>query len=57
MIETEIKSYKKFSVWQQAHLLAQKVYEVTKKFPKEEQYSITSQLRRSALSVPCNIVE
>ena len=57
MVEAEVKSYKKFSVWQQAHLLAQKVYEVTKKFPKEEQYGITSQLRRAALSVPCNIVE
>lgn len=57
MMETNVKSYKKFSVWHEAHSLAKKIYEVTKQFPQEEQYGITSQLRRSALSVPCNIVE
>jgi len=51
------KPYKKFAAWQSAHLFALKVYEVTKRFPKEELYGITSQLRRAALSVPTNIAE
>lgn len=51
------KSYKKFVAWQSAHLFALKVYEISKGFPKEEMYGLTSQLRRSALSVPVNIVE
>jgi len=37
--------------------LAEQVYELTKKFPKEELYGITSQIRRSAISVPSNIAE
>lgn len=51
------KSYKKFIAWQSAHLFALKVYEISRSFPKEEIYGITSQLRRAALSVPVNIVE
>lgn len=51
------KSYKKIIAWQSAHVFALKVYEVSKRFPKEELYGITSQLRRAALSVPVNIVE
>lgn len=51
------KSYKKFAVWQDAHALARRIYTVTSKFPKEEMYGMTSQLRRSSLSVACNLVE
>ena len=51
------KSYKKLIVWQKADQLAREVYIETKHFPKEEIYGITSQLRRSALSIPTNIVE
>jgi four helix bundle protein len=51
------KMYHKFVAWQSAHVFALRVYEVSRKFPKEEIYGITSQLRRSALSVPTNIVE
>jgi four helix bundle protein len=51
------KSYKKFAAWQSAHLFAIRVYEISKSFPKDELYGITSQLRRAALSVPTNIVE
>lgn len=49
--------YKKLVVWQKADELAYQVYVATKKFPREEVYGITSQLRRSALFVPANIVE
>lgn len=51
------KGYKKLIVWQKADDLAYQVYMVTKTFPKEEIYGITSQLRRAALSIPTNIVE
>ena len=44
-------------VWQLSDDLARKIYQVTKEFPKEELYGVTSQLRRAALSVPTNIVE
>ncbi|MCL0042600.1 four helix bundle protein [Thermodesulfovibrionales bacterium] len=51
------KGYKKLIVWQKADELAYQVYLAAKNFPKEEIYGITSQLRRSALSIPLNIVE
>ncbi len=51
------KGYKKLIVWQKADELAYQVYLETKRFPKEEMYGITSQLRRAAISVPTNIVE
>lgn len=56
-MDSNIKSYKKFIAWQNAHSLALKVYAVSKSFPKDELYGITSQIRRAALSVPTNIVE
>ncbi|MEW6740718.1 MAG: four helix bundle protein [Nitrospirota bacterium] len=49
--------YKNLVVWQKANLLALKVYKLTEDFPKKETLGIASQLRRSALSVPTNIVE
>ncbi|MFH1190403.1 MAG: four helix bundle protein [Candidatus Omnitrophota bacterium] len=49
--------YKKLIVWQKADELAYQIYTETKKFPKEEIYGITSQLRRAALSIPTNVVE
>ncbi|MFC1599379.1 four helix bundle protein [Candidatus Omnitrophota bacterium] len=51
------KGYKKLIVWQKADELAYKIYLETKRFPKDEIYGITSQLRRAAISVPTNIVE
>jgi four helix bundle protein len=49
--------YKRLVAWQVADDLASKVYRVTDKFPKDESFGLTSQLRRAALSVPLNIVE
>ena len=54
---SEEKGYKKLKVWKKAHKMAMEIYNVTKEFPKEELYGISSQLRRAALSVPINIVE
>ena len=51
------KGYKKLIVWQKADKLAYAVYLETKKFPKDEIYGITSQIRRAAISIPTNIVE
>jgi four helix bundle protein len=44
-------------VWQRSHALVLQVYRLTKNFPTDERYGLTSQLRRAALSVPTNIAE
>lgn len=49
--------WKNLEIWQIADDLAFKIYQVSKAFPKEERYGITSQIRRAALSIPTNIVE
>ena len=49
--------WENLEVWKIANQFALDVYSVTKGFPKEEVYGITSQLRRAVLSVPTNIVE
>ncbi len=52
-----IKSYQDLLVWQRAMDLTEAVYALTKSFPREEVYGLTSQLRRAAVSVPSNIAE
>ena len=52
-----MRDYTKIEAWKLADDLAVAVYKVTKRFPKEELYGITSQLRRAASSVAANIVE
>ena len=52
-----MQNYKDLKVWEKAHHFTLKVYEITKSFPKEELYSLTNQLRRSASSIPANIAE
>jgi len=52
-----IRSFRELKVWQKAMDLAMDVFEVTKKLPTEERYSLTSQIRRSSRSVPANITE
>ncbi len=54
---TNDAGYKNLMTWQVADELASKVYDLTAFFPNSEQFSLTSQLRRAALSVPTNIVE
>ena len=53
----EKKGYKKLKVWEKAYKLAIEIYKVSKAFPKEELYGLTSQIRRAGFSVPLNIVE
>ncbi|MEI7883718.1 MAG: four helix bundle protein [Clostridia bacterium] len=47
----------KLIVWQKSHELVLKIYEISKDFPREEMFGLTSQIRRSAVSIPSNIVE
>src|SRR3989338_4650269 len=49
--------YKKLLVWQAADELAHFVYDLTLLFPKDEQFALTSQLRRAVISVVANIIE
>jgi four helix bundle protein len=49
--------WQKLEVWKLSDDLAYRVYQVTKKFPKDELYGLISQVRRAALSIPTNIVE
>ena len=52
-----LKNFKELKVWQKAYQLCLEIYKITKDFPKEERYGLTSQVRRSAVSVPSNIAE
>ena len=52
-----MKNYKELLVWQKAHKVTLDVYGLTRSFPKEELYGLTSQLRRSAASIGANIAE
>jgi four helix bundle protein len=49
--------FEKLAVWKLAHKYTLEIYSITAKFPKNEMYSLIDQLRRSASSVPTNIVE
>lgn len=52
-----LQSYKELTVWQKSISLVQAVYSLTSKFPKEEVYGLSSQMRRAAISIPSNIAE
>ncbi|NEU08946.1 four helix bundle protein [Flavihumibacter sp. R14] len=52
-----MQNYKELKVWAKAHQLTLFVYQVSKGYPKDEMYSLTSQLRRAASSIPANIAE
>jgi four helix bundle protein len=51
------KPHKKLDVWQLAMAVAKTVYDLTRHFPEEEKYGLVSQMRRAAVSIPCNIAE
>jgi len=52
-----VKNYQELVAWQKAMDLVEDVYKLTKHFPREELYALTSQIRRAAVSVPSNIAE
>lgn len=51
------KGYKKLKVWEKAHEFAIETYKISNKFPREELYGLTSQIRRAVFSISLNIVE
>ena len=53
----KIYSFEKLTVWQKSRKLSFVIYKVTKAFPKEEVFDLTSQMRRSAISISSNIAE
>lgn len=54
---SRIESYRDLLVWQKSMDLVVKIYALLKKFPKTEEYGLSSQLRRCSVSVPSNIAE
>jgi four helix bundle protein len=57
MRDGQIQSYKDLRVWQEAMLLAQMTYELTRTLPASEKFGLVSQMNRAAVSVPANIAE
>ncbi len=53
----KIKSFTDIKAWQKGHHLVIAIYEITKKFPKDEIYSLVNQMRRAAVSITSNIAE
>ncbi|MCF7798259.1 MAG: four helix bundle protein [Lentisphaeria bacterium] len=51
------QSFRDLLVWQKAHEFVLTVYKMTEQFPESEKYGLTSQIRRSAISIPANIAE
>ncbi|HKM93474.1 MAG TPA: four helix bundle protein [Prolixibacteraceae bacterium] len=50
-------NYKEIKIWQRSRKLVKEIYLLIKKYPKEEIYGLTSQIRRAAISIPANIAE
>jgi four helix bundle protein len=53
----KIKDYKELNVWNKGIEIVEKVYLLTDQFPKDEMYTLSKQMRRSAVSIPSNIAE
>jgi four helix bundle protein len=54
---SEIQNYRDLEIWKRSMNLCVHLYQLTNKFPQAEQYGLTNQLRRSAVSIPSNIAE
>ena len=52
-----MRDFRELKVWEKSHRLALAAYKSTAKFPKDEMYGLTSQIRRSCVSIPANIAE
>ena len=57
MARAKAKTFRDLVVWQKAHSFVLLVYKATNLFPPVEQYGLTSQFRRAAVSIPANIAE
>jgi four helix bundle protein len=54
---SSISSYKDLLIWKKGIVIVVKVYQLTKAFPSEELYALTSQIKRASVSIPSNIAE
>jgi four helix bundle protein len=52
-----MQDFHKLKVWEKSHALVLELYQVTESFPKKEQFALTSQIQRAAVSIPTNIAE
>jgi four helix bundle protein len=52
-----MRDFRELKVWEKSHQLTLAIYKATAKFPREELYGLTSQIRRSCSSIPANIAE
>lgn len=52
-----MQDFRKLSTWQKAHLLTMEIYKASASFPKDEQFGLSSQMRRVCASIPANIAE
>jgi len=52
-----IKTYRDLDAWQAGMDVVQQIYQVTKRFPADERFGLTAQLRRAAVSMPSNVAE
>jgi len=52
-----IKNFKNLKIWHRSRAFVKTIYKITKSFPREEQFGLTSQLKRATISVPSNIAE
>ncbi len=52
-----MQDFRNLKVWENAHALTLAIYKATQTFPKQEQYGLTSQIQRAAVSIPANIAE
>jgi four helix bundle protein len=52
-----MKDHKDLDVWKQSMLLAEDIYALTKNFPSDEKYGLSSQIKRAVVSIPSNIAE
>jgi four helix bundle protein len=53
----KIERFEQLIAWQKSHELVLEVYRISKQFPSDERFGLTSQLRRAAVSIPANIAE
>ena len=56
-IKNKIKSFTDLIAWKEGHSLVIEIYDITKKFPKDEQFGLTNQIRRAVVSITSNIAE